>query len=69
MNLKLVTMEPVPKFAADHPLIAETMEQARLTFYCMNCYRKRPTGWVTPNFGPLCEECLEELNEGVKAER
>jgi hypothetical protein len=51
----------VPTWAADYPAIAQTLEQARLPFYCMNCLRKKETAYLTPNFGPVCDECLEEL--------
>lgn len=59
--MKLEMTERVPRWAEDLPPIAQTVEQMRLPFYCMNCSRKGPTGWVTPNFGPLCEQCAEEL--------
>ncbi len=51
----------IPDWASDYPEIAETLEQARLPFYCINCYRKKPTKYITENFGPFCELCLEEL--------
>ncbi len=54
------TFEPVPKLAAEYPPVAENLKQARLTFYCINCYRKAPTTWITPNFGPVCEACVTE---------
>lgn len=53
--------ERVPKFAYNYPARAETLEQARLPFYCCNCSRKGPTKWVTANFGPFCDDCLDEL--------
>lgn len=56
-----VIVERVPDFAKDYPERAETLEQARLPFYCCNCYRKGPTRWLTPNFGPFCASCLREL--------
>lgn len=52
---------PVPDFAVDYPERAETLDHARLPFYCVNCHRKRPTRYLTPNFGPFCGECLREL--------
>jgi len=57
-----IHFKAIPKFASDYPEIAQTLEQARLTFYCMNCYRKRSTAFLTPDFGPLCHECIEELD-------
>jgi hypothetical protein len=56
-----MTYTPVPDFAADYPEIAETLEQARLPFYCINCYQKRETVYLTPNFGPFCRECVKEM--------
>lgn len=61
MRIKIT--EHVPAFAHDHPKVAETLAQARLPFYCMNCYRKGPTGWITANFGPICAECAKEIPE------
>lgn len=52
---------PVPSYADRHPEVATTLEQARLPFYCCNCYRKRETIYLTPDFGPFCSECLKEL--------
>jgi hypothetical protein len=52
---------PIPDFAADYPEVAETIFDLRLPFYCANCYHKRETTYVTPNFGPFCDECLKEL--------
>ena len=59
--MKLEMTERVPAFAHDYPVVAQTVEQMRLPFYCMNCYHKGPTGWVTPNFGPICAACAKEL--------
>lgn len=59
--MKLEMTEKVPEFAFSYPNIAETFDQIRLPFYCMNCLEKGPTGWVTPNFGPLCARCAEEI--------
>jgi hypothetical protein len=55
----------IPSYAADYPEIAETLAQAMLPFYCINCYRKRETRYVTPNFGPFCENCLKELKDPI----
>jgi len=49
----------IPIFAADFPEVADTINRARLPFYCANCYCKRETVWLTPNFGPFCDECLK----------
>lgn len=51
----------VPQFAVDYPELAETIEHARLPFYCCNCLRKRPTTYLAPNFGPFCKDCLDEV--------
>jgi len=40
-----------------------------LTGRCNNCYRELPGyqvhgegwNWATPNFGPFCDECWEDL--------
>lgn len=55
----------VPTYAYDYPPLAKNIEQVRLPFYCMNCYRKKPTTYTTPNFGPLCADCVWEM-ESVK---
>lgn len=57
---------PVPEFARDYPNVAQTLRQTRLSFYCMNCQRKRPTRYLTPDFGPLCEDCLREIEHLLK---
>ncbi len=59
-TMVMTITEHVPAYARNFPRIAETLEQARLPFYCMNCQQKGPTGWPTPNFGPLCHECAKE---------
>lgn len=51
----------IPAFAADYPERAQTIDQARLPFYCCNCLRKKETTYLTPNFGPFCDECLEDV--------
>ena len=48
----------IPAYASDHPEQAQTLLQAMLPFYCINCYRKRETTYLTPDFGPFCDECL-----------
>jgi len=58
-----MTRTHIPSFAADYPEVAVTLEQARLPFYCTNCYRKRETSYLTPNFGPFCDECLQEAGK------
>lgn len=45
-----------------------------LTGRCNNCYSKLPGyqvhgpgwNWITPNFGPFCNECLKETQKGKK---
>lgn len=43
-----------------------------LTHRCNNCYRELPGpvgcnvhspgwNWVTPNFGPFCDDCIKEV--------
>jgi hypothetical protein len=65
LRLKMIVepkqYEPVPSWAADYPNVAQTVKQTRLTFYCINCQTKRPTRFITPNFGPVCEACEKEL--------
>lgn len=56
-----MTRTPIPTYAADYPERAQTLAHAILPFYCCNCYRKRETTYLTPNFGPFCDECLEEI--------
>ena len=59
-------LEPVPDFAADYPERAASIVHTRLPFYCANCRRKRPTKYLTPNFGPFCEECSKEIETLVQ---
>ena len=58
-----LVFEPVPRWATgeSYPEIATLSEQMRLPFYCINCYHKRPTAYLTPNFGPFCADCLKEI--------
>ena len=56
-----MTRTPIPAYAADYPEVAQTLSQCFLPFYCINCYRKRETVYLTPDFGPFCEECLKQL--------
>jgi len=58
-----MTRTHIPLFARDYPEVAETLNQTRLPFYCINCQRKRETTYLTPNFGPFCDECLEEAKK------
>lgn len=51
----------IPNFAADYPVTATDISHLRLTFYCINCMRKRETTYLTPNFGPFCDACIAEL--------
>lgn len=60
--------EPIPQFTSDYPEVAQTIEQTRLPFYCYNCYRKRETRYITPNFGPFCDDCLKEIELLLKPE-
>lgn len=52
----------VPGWAADLPECAETLQQLSLPFYCCNCYRKRTTTYLTSDFGPFCDECIQEVS-------
>jgi hypothetical protein len=54
---------PVPAFAEEYPNRAENITHTRLPFYCINCQGKAATCYLTPNFGPLCAECLKEIPE------
>jgi hypothetical protein len=56
-----MTRNPIPKFAADYPERATELNHLHLTFYCINCQRKRETTYITPNFGPFCDECMNDL--------
>lgn len=49
-----------------------------LTHRCNNCYSELPGAvgcsvhspgwnWVTPNFGPFCDECFKEVSAGASA--
>lgn len=62
-----MTRTKIPSFAiedsAEYP---ETAAGTHLPFYCINCYRKRETTYLTPNFGPFCDECLEEVEPLLK---
>jgi hypothetical protein len=51
----------IPSFASDYPERASTLDHTRLPFYCINCQRKRRTKYLTDDFGPFCEDCLQEL--------
>lgn len=53
----------LPTWTASLPEVAEVSQSS--TFYCMNCLRKRSATWITPNFGPLCRECVEEMKKGL----
>lgn len=53
---------PMPDFAANYPDTAKTIKQLGLTFYCINCLRKTETTFLTPNFGPVCRQCVKELD-------
>lgn len=59
------TRTPIPEYAHDYPETAQTLEQVRLPFYCCNCLRKKETAYVTPNFGPFCDDCMHELREAA----
>ena len=59
--------EPVPQFMADYPEVAQTLSHTRLPSYCINCQHKRPTRYITPNFGPFCKECMDELHQALLA--
>lgn len=63
MKIENLIYRPIPEFMKDYPEVAQNLEQVRLTFYCMNCQRKRSTTFITPNFGPLCYECVGELEK------
>lgn len=52
----------IPIFASDYPERAQTWAHFQLPFYCINCQRKRPTRYLTPNFGPFCKECLMQIS-------
>jgi len=56
---------PVPDFAKDYPEQADSIDHVRLPFYCCNCLQKRPTRYLTPNFGLFCAECLREFEKGT----
>lgn len=56
----------IPDFAAKYPETAQDLKQAWLPIYCINCYHKRETAYITPNFGPFCRACLEELNTALQ---
>ena len=59
--MRLLNRVVVPAFAADFPGRADTLDRARLPFYCINCYRKMETSYITSDFGPFCDDCLKEL--------
>ena len=61
-----MTRTSIPAYAADYPERAQTLTQAFLPFYCINCYRKRETTYLTPDFGPFCDACLEEARPLMK---
>ncbi len=58
-----MTRNPIPSFARNFPDIAMDLAQTRLPFYCANCQRKRETTYLTPDFGPFCDECLDEASK------
>lgn len=60
-----MTRNKIPPFAVNdelYPLQAQSLLETRLPFYCCNCQRKAETTYLTPNFGPFCDECLKELD-------
>jgi hypothetical protein len=62
----------VPRFAADdagYPAQRSVGQFESLNFYCINCYRKGHTRYLTGNLGPFCDECWSELERGVEAAR
>lgn len=57
----------VPDFAKgdDYPNNAITINQTYLPFYCINCDQKSETAYLTPNFGPFCKNCIDELMQHI----
>jgi len=58
-----MTRVKIPDFAKDFPEMAQSLVQTRLPFYCINCQHKRETTYLTPDFGPFCDECLKEAEK------
>lgn len=58
-----MTRNSIPAFAVDYPERAQTLAQAFLPFYCINCYRKAETTYLTPDFGPFCDACLRDTEK------
>lgn len=56
-----MTRTKIPSYAIDYPERAVEIAHFHLPFYCINCWRKRETTYLTPNFGPFCDECIVEL--------
>jgi hypothetical protein len=63
----MIKRNTIPSFAADYPARAVTLEQLSLPFYCINCQRKKETIYLTPDFGPFCDDCLQEVQSLVFA--
>lgn len=62
-----MTRTTIPSFAVeDSAEYPETAAGTHLPFYCINCYRKRETTYLTPDFGPFCDECLKEVEPLLK---
>jgi len=61
-----MTRTKVPSYAADYPKRATDIKHFSLPFYCINCQRKRDTTYLTPDFGPFCDDCLGEIRPLLK---
>jgi hypothetical protein len=57
----------IPQYAEDYPAAAETLEQARLPFYCCNCYRKKETTYDGMYKPPLILWPAERADDGQGA--
>jgi len=57
----MAEFKPLPDWTESLPDRAETLDHLRGTFYCMNCWRKAPTTYLTPNFGPICRSCYDQI--------
>jgi hypothetical protein len=53
----------IPFFAKDYPERATELNHLSLTFYCINCQRKAKTRYLTSDFGPFCDDCINELKK------